>query len=76
MFFKNLFDNISTGTVGFSVGPGGKIATSLFYARITESHQLATNAMSSFTLILQNKGLKLHLKAVDTLGKPQKKESG
>ena len=35
VFFKYLFDNISTGTIGFSVGARGKMTTSVFYARIT-----------------------------------------
>ena len=45
VFFKYLFDNISTGTIGFSVGARGKMTTSVFYARITQSPQLATYAM-------------------------------
>ena len=45
------------------------MATSVIYSRITLSPQLATYAMWSFTLILQqHKGVKLRLKAVDTLG--------
>ena len=52
------------------------MATTLFCAKITQSQQQTTYAMWTFTLILQYKGLKLRLKAVDTLGKPQKKESG
>jgi hypothetical protein len=73
VFFKYLFDNISTGTGGSSLGPGGK----MFCAKNhTESQQQTTYTMWTFMLILQNKGLKLRLKAVDTLGKPQKKESG
>jgi hypothetical protein len=33
--FKNLFDNISTGTVGFSLGPGVTMAAFLFCAQFT-----------------------------------------
>ena len=35
MFFKYLFDNVSTGTIGFSVEAIGIMATSVFYARIS-----------------------------------------
>ena len=51
------------------------MATSLFCSKVTQSQQ-TTYTMWTFTLILQNKGLKLRLKAVNTLGKSQKKESG
>ena len=35
MFFKYLFDNISAGTIGFSVEAIGIMATSVFYANIS-----------------------------------------
>ena len=58
MFFKYLFDNISTGTGGFLVGKRETMAAFVYYAQITQSPQLATYAMLS-TLIFQNKSLKL-----------------
>uniref|UniRef100_A0A8C7FVN4 Ribosomal protein S3A n=1 Tax=Oncorhynchus kisutch TaxID=8019 RepID=A0A8C7FVN4_ONCKI len=35
VFFKYLFDNISAGTISFSVGPIGIMANSVFSARIS-----------------------------------------
>ena len=59
-----IIDNISTGTVGFSLGPGVTMVAFLFCAQLTQSPHLSTYAMWSFTLILQNKSLKLCLKTI------------
>ena len=75
-FSKNLFDNISTGTIGFSVGPIGIKWLPLYFTRESLRASGDHCTMQPLTGILQHKGVKLRQNAVDTLGNTQKKESG
>ena len=63
LILKYIFDNISTGCVGFSITPGETMAALLCYATLTLR-------APTYPLTLINKSLKLCLKTVDTLGKP------